>query len=101
MINQPISDLPRINELMTNIKFNIDNPDPSDEQINKHKNFKKLIYNYQSATKPLYKIPLYKNKKVFVILLLILLIMFLIIEKATDKKKEKPSSNMPQQEQEK
>ncbi|MGQ0829513.1 MAG: hypothetical protein ACT4ON_14080 [Bacteroidota bacterium] len=63
---------------MTKLKFNIDKPVLSDEQINKHKDFKKLIYNYQSATKPLYKIPLYKNKKVFIVLLLILLIMFLL-----------------------
>ena len=50
---------------MSNLKFHIDKPDPKDEQINKHKDFKKLMYNYQSATKPLYQTPLYKNKKVF------------------------------------
>lgn len=65
---------------MSNIKFNIDKPDLPDEQINKHKDFKKLIYNYQSATKPLYKTPLYKNKKVFIVILLILLVMYVIIE---------------------
>jgi len=81
---------------MTNLKFNIDKPGPSDEQINKHKDFKKLIYNYQSATKPLYKTPLYKNKKVFVILLLILLVMFLIIEVL---EKESPSGDPQQKEQ--
>lgn len=64
---------------MTNIKFNTNPKKLSDEQINKHKDFKKLAYNYQKATKPLYKTPLYKNKKVFLILLLILLIMFLLI----------------------
>lgn len=62
------------------MKFNIDKSDPSDEQLNKHKDFKKLIYNYQTATKPLYRISLYKNKKVFLIILLILLIMFIIVE---------------------
>ena len=65
---------------MSNLKFNIDKPDLPDEQINKHKDFKKLIYNYQSATKPLYKTPLYKNKRVFIVILLILLVMFVIIE---------------------
>ncbi len=65
---------------MSELKFNIDKPDLPDEQINKHKDFKKLIYNYQTATKPLYKTPLYKNKKVFIVILLILLIMFVIIE---------------------
>ena len=65
---------------MSKLKFNIDKPDLTDEQINKHKDFDTLMYNYQSATKPLYKTPLYKNKKVFVIILLILLVMFVIVE---------------------
>ncbi len=65
---------------MTEHKFNIDPQDLPDERINKHKDFKKLMYNYQSATKPLYKTPLYKNKKVFVIILLILLMIFVIFE---------------------
>jgi len=65
---------------MSNLKFNIDKPDLPDEQINKHKDFKKLMYNYQSATKPLYKTPLYKNRNVFIVILLILLVMFVIIE---------------------
>jgi hypothetical protein len=65
---------------MSNIKFNIDQPDLPDDKINKHKDFKKLMHNYQKATKPLYKTPLCKDKKVFVIILLILLMMFLIME---------------------
>ncbi len=65
---------------MTKIKFNINKKDLPDEQINKHKDFKKLMYNYQNATKPLYKTPLYKNKKVFLIILLILLLTYLIVE---------------------
>ena len=65
---------------MPNTKFKIDEPVLKDEQINKHKDFKKLMYNYQSATKPLYKTPLYKNKKVFLVIMLILLVMFVIIE---------------------
>ena len=74
---------------MTNIKFNIDQTDLPDEQINKHKDFKKLMYNYQSATTPLYKTPLYKNKKVFIVILIILLIMFVIVE-ILDKEKTQP-----------
>lgn len=72
---------------MSNLKFNIDKPDLPEEQINKHKDFKKLIYNYQTATQPLYKTPLYKNKKVFIVILLILLVMFVIIE-ALEKEEE-------------
>jgi len=65
---------------MPNTKFNVDEPGLKDDQINKHKDFKKLMYNYQAATKPLYKTPLYKNKKVFLVILLILLVMFVIVE---------------------
>lgn len=65
---------------MTDLKFNIDKPDLPDEQINKHKDFKKLMYNYQTATNPLYKTPLYKNRKVYLIILIILLVMYVIIE---------------------
>jgi hypothetical protein len=72
---------------MSDKKFNIDQPDLPEDRINKHKDFKKLMYNYHSATKPIYKTPLYKNKKVFLIILLILLIMFLIVE-GLDKEKE-------------
>jgi hypothetical protein len=77
---------------MTDKKFNIDHSDLPDERINKHKDFKKLMYNYQSATKPLYKTPLYKNKKVFLIILLILLVMFVIVEVL---EKEKAQENQP------
>ena len=83
---------------MTDIKFNIDKPDLPDRQINKHKDFKKLMYNYQSATKPLYKTPLYKNKynRVFIIILLVLLVMFIIVE-IMDKEKEQPANPATQE----
>lgn len=76
---------------MTDIKFNIDPSELPDERINKHKDFKKLMYNYQLATKPLYKTPLHKLKyrRVFIILLLILLVMFLIIEVVEKEEQEK------------
>ena len=63
-----------------NLKFKTDNTTLSDEQISKHKNFTKLMHEYQDATKPLYKTPLYKNKKVFLVIMLILLILFVIME---------------------
>ena len=81
---------------MTDLKFNIDKPDLPDEQINKHKDFNSLMYNYQSATKPLYKTPLYRNKKVFIIILLILLVMFVIIEIREKEEAEKTPTNQEQ-----
>ena len=82
---------------MTDLKFNIDKPDLPDDQINKHKDFKKLMYNYQLATKPLYKTPLYKlkNNKIFIIILLVLLVMFIIVE-IMDREKEQPAIQAPQ-----
>ena len=77
---------------MTNYKFNINKPDLPDEKINKHKDFKKLMYNYQQGTTPLYKTPLYKNKKVFLVILIILLLIFVIAEVLDKDENTKPDS---------
>ena len=81
---------------MTDLKFNIDKPGLADEQISKHKDFDGLIYNYQSATKPLYKTPLYKNRRVFIIILLVLLVMFAIIEVLDKEEEGKTPTNVEQ-----
>jgi hypothetical protein len=78
------------NKYDNNLKFETDNVPLSDEQISKHKNFNKLMHEYQDATKPLYKTPLYKNKKVFLVILLIVLVLFAIIESI--KKEEKKTT---------
>jgi hypothetical protein len=78
---------------MTNYKFNIDQPDPSDDKINRHKDFKKLQGNYQRMTKPLYKTPLYKNPKVFLVLLLILVLAYVVAEYRGDDEKVKPKND--------
>lgn len=74
---------------MAKYKFNINKPDPSDEEINRHKDFKKLKANYHRVTTPLYKTPLYKNKKVFLGLLLVVVIAYLISEAIDEEKKNK------------
>lgn len=74
---------------MTHYQFKTDIPTLTDEQISKHKDFRKLRANYNEATKPLYKTPLYKNKKVFLALILIVLLAYLLAE-FLDEKKEKP-----------
>lgn len=53
-------------------------PLPGDDEINKYKDFGKLIHNYQRATKPLYEKPLYKQPKVFIFLVMIVLLALLI-----------------------
>ena len=84
---------------MTEIKFNIDPPDLPEDRINKHKDFKKLMYNYQLATKPLYKTPLqrFKYRRVFLILLLILLVMFLLIEVSDNEEKKQDNPTVKEQ----
>jgi len=51
---------------------------PSDKVINKYKNFSLLQTQYQEVVKRP-KLPLYKNKKMFLFLLLIFLIGFLVL----------------------
>lgn len=52
----------------------------SEEEIRKYKDFGKLVYNYQRAGKPLYKKPLYKDPKAFLVILIIALLTYLIVE---------------------
>lgn len=64
-------------------KYKLDNEDRGadkldDKDINKHKDFKKLMANYEKVTNPLYKTPLYKNPKILITLLLILIILYLL-----------------------
>ena len=64
-------------------KYSIDTkPDQlTDEEIKSTKDFKKLTYRYQKATKPLFRTPLYKYKyrRIFWAILLIALIIWVII----------------------
>lgn len=75
-----------------NLKFKSNDNPLSDAQINKHKNFTKLMHEYQRGTTPLYKTPLYKNKKVFLVLLLILLVLFVVVEVLEKEEKEKSAT---------
>jgi len=67
---------------MTRYKIHIDPNVPGDEQIDKRKDFKKLLYNYQKATKPLYRSPLnlYKNRKIFLAVLIIIALVWILTE---------------------
>lgn len=64
---------------MTKYKINRDQPPkaPTKEQMDKYKDFSRLTANYDSVTKRP-KLPLYKNKKLFLVVLLLLLILYLI-----------------------
>jgi hypothetical protein len=65
---------------MTKFKFDIDPKEPREEQIAKHKDFGKVMQNYQRMTNPLYRTPLYRYRKVFIVVLLALLVAWLVSE---------------------
>jgi hypothetical protein len=68
------------NKTTIKMKYETDTIKLSDQQIDKHKNFKRLIHEYQIATTPLYKTPLYKNKRAFLVILLLILLVYIIME---------------------
>ena len=66
---------------MSEFKFNIGEKEPDEKQIDRHKDFKKLLYNYEEVTRPLHKSPLYfyKNRRLWFIILIILLLLVVIL----------------------
>ena len=73
---------------MSKFKFNIDPKDPQEDQIARHKNFGKVMQNYQHMTSPLYKKPLYRHRKLFLLIVLILLVAWLVSEYGEDNIKQ-------------
>lgn len=65
---------------MSNYKFNIDPQEPREEQIVRYKDFGKVMQNYQRMTNPLYKTPLYRYRKLFLIVFLVLFVAWLVAE---------------------
>lgn len=74
---------------MTKFKFDIDPKEPREEQIAKHKDFGKVMQNYQRMTNPLYRTPLYRYRKVFIVVLLALLVAWLVSEFGDEKREDK------------
>jgi hypothetical protein len=71
-------------------------PPLTDADIAKHKDARRLIYNYHRATRPLYKRPLYKDKRAFFALLMIVLLAIFIAE-VVEKENEPDPQQAPQQ----
>lgn len=65
---------------MTKYKLHTQEIEINEDIIGKHKDFKKLMHQYQKATKPLYLTPLYKDKKAFLTILLIVLLAYIIAQ---------------------
>jgi hypothetical protein len=66
---------------MSRYKFHTDRKSLPDEEIEKMKDFRKVVFRYEKAGRPLYKFPLYryKNRKVWMAVFLVLLVVYLII----------------------
>tara|TARA_Y100001933_G_scaffold44639_1_gene42477 strand:+ start:1193 stop:1396 length:204 start_codon:yes stop_codon:yes gene_type:complete len=64
---------------MKKYKINKDkkSPEITDEQIMKYKNFDSLFVSYKDITKR-QKIPIYKNKKIFLFLILLALVAYVL-----------------------
>ena len=74
-------------------KFKIETKVPSADKIDKHKDFKRLRANYDEAVKPLYKKPLYKDKRALLVILVILLLSWVIFELVDQEDKENQKTN--------
>ena len=73
---------------MSGYKFNIDPRPPKEEKIAQHRNFGRVMHNYQRMTNPLYRTPLYRYRKVFLSLLLVLVVAWLISEYGDEHEQE-------------
>jgi hypothetical protein len=69
---------------MTKYNFQIDPKVPDETKIIPHKDFSRVMQQYQKMTHPLYSTPLYRYGKVFLSLLLILICAWLIAEYGDD-----------------
>ncbi|MCX6311579.1 MAG: hypothetical protein NT084_08060 [Bacteroidetes bacterium] len=76
---------------MSNYKFNIDPKEPREDQIERHKDFGKVMQNYQRMTNPLYKTPLYRYRKLFLIVFLVLFVAWLVAEFGENENEKKNS----------
>ena len=80
-----------------NYKFRIDEPVPSDEQIDRHRNFDRVLADYRNMTEPLYRRPLYRNPRAFLGLMLILVIGFLVFQAVEEEEQAEDMAAMMEQ----
>lgn len=64
----------------------------TDAEIARHRDPKKLLYNYQRARTMLHRKPLYKDPKAFLVLLLIVLVTILVVEARKEQQQQGPPS---------
>ncbi|MBP6312280.1 MAG: hypothetical protein WAR83_11290 [Flavobacteriales bacterium] len=70
--------------------------EPTEAEIAKFRDPKKLIYNYQKAQQLLHRKPIYKDPKAFLVLLVIVLLAYILSERAHDPVKSEVPDMMEQ-----
>lgn len=65
---------------MSNYKFNLNPKDPDPKMVERHKDFGKVLTNYQKMTNPLYKTPLYRFRNIGIAVILVLTLTWMVIE---------------------
>jgi hypothetical protein len=65
---------------MSNYKFNLNPKDPDPDMVNRHKDFGKVLENYQRMTHPLYKTPLFRFRRIGIAVILVLTLTWMVIE---------------------
>lgn len=59
-------------------------PEPSDAELGRYKDQKRLMHNYQRARDLMHRRPLYRDPKAFLVLLLIVLLAWMISESTSE-----------------
>lgn len=65
--------------------------EPSEQELARYRDPKRLVYNYQIARDRFHKKPLYKDPKAFLALLLIILVTLMIAEAAEKERAQQQS----------
>ena len=70
--------------------------EPTEAEIAKYRDPKKLIHNYQKAQQLLHKKPIYKEPKAFLVLLVIVMLAYILSERANDSEQSEDSDTTEQ-----
>lgn len=70
-------------------------PEPTDAEVLRYRDSRKLLYNYQRAHTLLHRRPIYKDPKAFLALLLIVLLAWFISERVHKQPPSAPGTEQP------
>ncbi len=67
-------------------------PEPSDAELSRYRDPRRLQYNYHRALGLVHRRPIYKDPKAFLALLLVVLVVWLVVEAREKEQRELPAS---------